>query len=163
MRIRMTLLLVAIVLMAAFAALNWSEFVHPAQLSWGWGTAEAPLGLVLLALLALSWLGFLVGSAFLETHYQLSAHRNAKLLEVQRALADKAEASRFIELRTYLESQAAMASQREAAVATKLELAVTREQRELLAAIDRLSAKLSLYPGEVARTAGLKHDSLAPH
>ena len=41
MRTRLTLLFVAIVLMAGFAALNWSEFAHPAQLSWGWGSAES--------------------------------------------------------------------------------------------------------------------------
>ena len=65
MRTRLTILLVAILLMAGFAILNWSEFVRPAQLSWGWSVGEAPLGLVMMALLALSWVGFLIGSAYL--------------------------------------------------------------------------------------------------
>ena len=163
MRTRLTLLLVAILLMAGFAALNWSEFVRPAQLSWGWSSGEAPLGLVMLALIALSWVGFLIGSAYLATHYQLAAHRNSKTLEAQRLLADKAEASRFTELRTYLESQATLAAQREAATTTRLENAVHRDQRELLAAMDRLGAKMAMRPGDVARAAGLRHDGLAPH
>ena len=144
MRTRLTLLLVGIVLMAGFAALNWSEFVRPAQLSWGWSTGEAPLGLILLALLAASWIAFLIGSAYLETHYQLSAHRNSKALDAQRLLADKAEASRFVELRSYLESRDALASARESAATTRLEQAVRGDQRELLAAIERLGTQLAL-------------------
>ena len=163
MRTRLTLLLVAILLMAGFATLNWSEFVHPVQLSWGWSTGEAPLGLILLAVLAVSWVGFLIGSAYLETHYQLASHRNAKALEAQRVLADKAEASRFVELRAYLESRDALASARESAATTRLEHAVRGDQRELLAAVDRLGAKLAMYPGDVARAVELRHDGHTPH
>ncbi len=153
MRIRLTLLLVAILLLAGFATLNWGEFVRPAQLSWGWSTAEAPLGLVLLALLALSWVGFLIGSAYLETHYQLAAHRNGKALEAQRALADKAEASRFTELRAYLESEAVLTMQREAASATRIENMLQRDQRERMLSMDRLNALLATYPSDAAPSA----------
>lgn len=163
MRIRMSLLIVAIVLMAGFAALNWSEFVHPAQLSWGWGNGEAPLGLVLLAALALSWVGFLLGSAYLETSYQLAAHRNSKALEAQRVLADKAEASRFTELRSYLESRDALASARESAATAGLEHASKRHQQELLAAIDRLNAKLAVYTGGMAERVVIRQDGHTPH
>ena len=163
MRTRMSLLIVAIVLMAGFAALNWSEFVHPAQLSWGWGNGEAPLGLVLLAALALSWVGFLLGSAYLETSYQLAAHRNSKALEAQRLLADKAEASRFTELRSYLESRDALGSARESAATAGLEHASKRDQQELLAAIERLNAKLAIYTGELAERVVIRHDGHTPH
>ena len=163
MRIRTTLLLVAILAMAAFATLNWSEFARPAQVSWGWGAGEAPLGLILLALLALSWVGFLIVSAYLETQYQLAAYRNTKALEAQRLLADKAEASRFIELRAYLESQAALAVQRETEVATRLEQAAHRDQSEVLAAIRRLGSELPNHAGETAQTVVLRHDGRTPH
>ena len=163
MRTRMTFLLALIVLMAGFTTLNWSEFVRPAQLSWGWRIGEAPLGLVLLALLALSWVGFLLGSAYLETHYQLASHRNAKALEAQRILADKAEASRFTELRAYLESQAALASARESAHTARLEHAAQRDQRELLAAVERLNARVAMYVGDTAQPEVLRHDGHTPH
>lgn len=141
MRIRLTLLLVAIAALAAFAAFNWGEFVRPAQLSWGFGTGEAPLGLVLLAVLAVSWVGFLLASAYLETHYQLASHRNLKALEAQRLLADKAEASRFTELRAYLESQATLAAQRDVASASRVEQAVRRELVEMRALLERQTAR----------------------
>ena len=158
MRTRLTFLLVGIVLMAVFAALNWSEFVRPAQLSWGWRIGEAPLGLVMLALLALSWISFLIGSTYLETRYQLAAHRNSKALEAQRVLADQAEASRFTELRTYLESQTALAVQREIATTTRLEQAVHQERNEMMGAMDRLSRTLAAYSGEIARSEGVRQD-----
>ncbi len=163
MRTRLTLLLVGIVLMAVFAALNWSEFVRPAQISWGWSMGEAPLGLVMLALLLLSWVGFLIGSAYLETRYQLAAHRNSKILEAQRVLADKAESSRFTELRTYIESQTALAVQREIATATRLEQAVHLDRNEMMGAMDRLSRMLAACSGEVARSEGVIRDGRSAH
>ena len=163
MRTRLTLLLVGIVLMAVFAAFNWSEFVRPAQLSWGWRISEAPLGLVMLALLVLSWIGFLIGSTYLETRYQLAAHRNSKLLDAQRILADKAEASRFTELRTYLESQTALAVQREIATAARLEQAVHQERHEMMGAMDRLSRMLAAYSVEGARNEGGRLDGRPAH
>ena len=163
MRTRLTLLLVGIVLMAAFAALNWSEFMRPAQISWGWRISEAPLGLVLLALLALSWIGFLIGSAYMETRYQLAAHRNSKILEAQRALADKAEASRFTELRTYLESQTALGVQREIATTNRLEAAVHQDRHEILGAMDRLTHLLSAHSVQVTRNEGSRPDGRSAH
>ena len=163
MRTRLTLLFVGIVVMAFFAALNWSEFVRPAQLSWGWRIGEAPLGLVMLALLVLSWVGFLIGSAYLETRYQLAAHRNSKILDAQRVLADRAEASRFTELRTYLESQTALAVQREIATTTRLEQAVHQERNEMMGAMDRLSRMLAANSGEMARSEGTRPDGRSAH
>ena len=152
MRTRLTLLIVAILALAAFATLNWTEFVRPTQLSWGVGMGEAPLGMILMGVLVLSWVGFLIGSAYLETHYQLMAHRSSKALEAQRLLADKAEASRFVELRTYLEAQATLATQRESAVAGRLEQTMQQNQRELRAALDRLGVRVAApYPAEQAR------------
>ena len=161
MRTRLILLLVGIVLMAIFAALNWSEFVRPAQLSWAWRIGEAPLGLVMLALLVLSWVGFLIGSAYLETRYQLAAHRSSKLLDAQRVLADRAEASRFTELRTYLESQTALAVQREIATTTRLEQAVHQERNEMMGAMDRLSRTLAAYSGDTTRGEGTRQETLS--
>lgn len=141
MRIRLTLLLVAIAAVAAFAALNWGEFVRPATLGWGFGVVEAPLGLVLLGLLAVSWLGFLLMSSVLDTRYQLEAHRQTKMLEAQRELADRAEASRFTELRAYLESQASLAAQRDVASASRLEHTVQRELADLRMLLERHLAR----------------------
>jgi len=162
MRIRFVLLLVAITVMTGFAALNWSEFVRPTQISWGWRVSEAPLGLVMLLLLVMSWVGFLVGTTYLETRYQLAAHRNSKALETQRVLADRAEASRFTELRSYMEAQAALAVQRETATSARIENSVQAQQRDLIAAMDRLAARLAPNPnpGDVVDARVIRQDHL---
>ena len=51
MRARLIFIVVAILLLAAFAALNWSEFNRTAPLSFGVIRHQAPLGLILLGVL----------------------------------------------------------------------------------------------------------------
>src|SRR4051812_42022218 len=53
MRARVVLLVVAILLIAAFAALNWSEVTRTSPLLFGPVVMDAPLGAILLGLLAL--------------------------------------------------------------------------------------------------------------
>src|SRR4051812_23374228 len=103
MRSRLILLVVAILLVAAFAALNWSEVMRPAPLLFGPIVADAPLGAILLGLLVLALVGFVLSAGAIRTSALLESRHHYKELEAQRALADKAEASRFTELRTYLD------------------------------------------------------------
>ena len=59
MRFRTIALIVLIVLMAGFAALNVDEFSRTSVLSLGFTTVQVPLGLVMLVLLAVVLLVFL--------------------------------------------------------------------------------------------------------
>jgi hypothetical protein len=99
----MILLVVAILLVAAFAALNWSEVMRTSPLLFGPVVADAPLGAILLVLLALAVVAFVVSAGAIRTSALLESRHHYKELEAQRALADKAEASRFTELRAYLD------------------------------------------------------------
>jgi hypothetical protein len=63
MRARLLFLVVAILLVAGFAALNWSEFMRPAPLSFGTQVVDAPLGLIMLGILGVTLLVFLISSA----------------------------------------------------------------------------------------------------
>ena len=90
---------------AVFAALNWGVIMAPTTLSLGFAQVQAPLGLVLLGLIALLTAAFVLYLLYLQTSVLLEARRHARELHASRELADQAEASRFTELRTVLETR----------------------------------------------------------
>jgi uncharacterized integral membrane protein len=105
MPLRTVVLLIVLAAVAVFAALNWSAFMAPTTLSLGIAQVQAPLGLIMLALMAILTALFLTYLVYVQTTVLLESRRHAKELQAQRVLADQAEASRFTELRTYLESR----------------------------------------------------------
>lgn len=107
MPVRTLLILLFIALVAGFAALNWTVFVAPVPVSLAVTTVEAPLGLLMLALLVLVALAFLAYVALFQGRLLLENRRHAKELQAQRLLADQAEASRFTELRALLQAEVA--------------------------------------------------------
>jgi uncharacterized integral membrane protein len=105
MPLRTVVLLMVLVAVAIFAALNWGAFMAPTTLSLGVARVQAPLGLIMLGLVAVLTALFLLYVVYLQTTVLLETRRHAKELQAQRELADQAEASRFTELRTYLETR----------------------------------------------------------
>jgi uncharacterized integral membrane protein len=105
MGLRTGVLLVIVLLIAALAALNWGVLVAPVPMSVGFTQLTAPLGLIMLGLTALLGIFFLVYVVYMQTTVLLDARRHTKEMQAQRDLADKAEASRFTELRNFLEAQ----------------------------------------------------------
>ena len=105
MPLRTVLLLVVLAAIALFAALNWSAFLAPTTLTLGFAEVQAPLGLIMLGLVAVLTALFLAYLVYLQTTVLLESRRHAKELQAQRELADQAEASRFTELRGYLDSR----------------------------------------------------------
>ncbi len=103
MNLRNLTLLVILILVAIFAGLNWSLITAPAQLNLLFAHASAPLGLVLLSVIALLTVLYFFFIAMVETGALLEIRRYARQVEQARKLADKAEASRFAELKTFLE------------------------------------------------------------
>lgn len=92
-------IIVALVLLALFAMLNWGALTAPTVLSFFGATVQAPLGLILLlTAVAFALLSFVYG-AVQRTAMLLEARRHAQALEAQRRLAEDAEASRLTELR----------------------------------------------------------------
>lgn len=123
MKMLSTLLLLIIVAIAGLAVLNWDALSVVTAVSVGLATFDAPLGLLMLGLTALlavllvAYVLSLQGSVLLETR------RHTKEMQAQRELADKAEASRFTELRAFLEQQH---SQGHAALLNRLDNMETR-------------------------------------
>ncbi len=149
MRARMIILILPILLIAGFVALNWSEFLKPTLLSVGFGVVEAPLAMVMLGLLTLALLGFLVSAASAETENLLATRQYARELSAQRELADKAEASRFTELRSFLDVQARDALQREEALVRAFSANVRQSQQEVQLRIDQQANSLAAAIGEL--------------
>ena len=109
MRTKTLLLIVGIVLIAAFAMLNVNEITRISTLNLGFTSMQLPLGLVMLMLVLAILLIFLVTMLYMHSVNLIETRKYDKQLTVQRELADKAEASRFTDLRRYMELQASVA------------------------------------------------------
>ena len=96
----LTLIVLVIVLLATF---NWHALSQIVPVSVGVTTFEAPLGLIMLCLTALLAIFFVAYVVTLQGSVLMETRRHNKEMVAQRELADKAEASRFTELRTVLE------------------------------------------------------------
>jgi hypothetical protein len=105
MYLRTLLIFVVLGLVAVFSALNWSAFIAPTMLSLGFTTVEAPLGLILLAIVGLLTLLFLVYVTYLQSTVLFETRRHSRELQAQRELAEQAEASRFNQLRAFIETE----------------------------------------------------------
>lgn len=149
MRIRTIFLVVSILLLAGFVALNMDEFSRVSMLSLGFTTIQIPLGLVMLFLLAIATVVFLASTLYMQSKNLLETRNYARELNTQRELADKAEASRFTELRSYLEVQALAAQRREAAAATVMAEWFAQQQQALLARLEQSDNAMAAYMGQL--------------
>jgi hypothetical protein len=138
MRARLTFIVIALLVVAGFAALNWAEFKHDLPLSFGVFTANLPLGLIMLGLLCLTLLVFLVASATQESRHLLDQRRHSRAMQAQRDLAEKAESSRFTDLRQQIDTHVRESRQRDAVAATQFEKTVMQSQRELRAQMEQM-------------------------
>jgi hypothetical protein len=124
MGVRSAFLFAILLLIAALAALNWGTLSAPVPVSLGFMTVSAPLGLMMLGLTVALAVFFLVYVLYLHSSVLLDTKRHNKEMQVQRDLADKAEASRFTELRNFLEAQEnkhmAQNAERHAALLTRV-------------------------------------------
>lgn len=138
MNARTVVIVVVFALLALFAWGNWGAFIQPVPLSLAVTQVAAPLGVILLGVIALLSVLFLAYVVFLQGSVLLEARRAARELKVQRELADKAELSRFQELRGYLGGELARVHER-----------LDRLDRDFGAAIERNEAAMAAYVGEL--------------
>ncbi|OGB23616.1 MAG: Signal transduction histidine kinase [Burkholderiales bacterium RIFCSPLOWO2_02_FULL_57_36] len=149
MPIRTVLLLIVAGAIAVFAALNWSAFMAPTTLSLGVTDIQAPLGLVMLGLIVLLTMLFLVFVVYLQTSVLLEARRHAKELQVNRELADQAEASRFTDLRGYLEAELQRVAERDTETRTAVLGRLDEVDGNLRGMIEQSGNTLAAYIGEL--------------
>lgn len=149
MQIRTVLFVIILGAIGGLAALNWETFNAPTALWLGVTTVHAPLGLVMLGLTAVLTAFFLVFIIYLQSSVLLEARRHAKELQANRELADQAEASRFTELRRFIELEMRSIVQQDAETRTALLARLDRLDTELMAAVNQSGNTLAAYIGEV--------------
>lgn len=149
MKFRALVLLALLGLFLAFTLLNWTTIMEPTMLNLGVAEVNAPLGLVMLGMLALLTVLFLIFTVYLQTSVLLEARRHAKELQTNRELADKAEASRFTELRHFMETEIQKQANSEADFKTDLVKKLELFSINLNAAIEQSEKSLSAYIGEL--------------
>ena len=142
MSLRSLFLLLVGILIVAFIGVNWPQMTQPTDLSLVFTDIRAPLGLILIGLMALLSAVFVAMVAYQQATVLIENRRHAKELAIQRDLADKAEASRFTELRAHLDMEVARLSE-----------VIENHTRETLARVDRAEMGLRDRPvdAEVAR------------
>jgi TolA-binding protein len=149
MRSRAILLVVAILLVAAFAALNWGEIIRPSPLLFGPVVMDAPLGAILLGLLVLATIAFVISAGAIRTQSLVESRSHHKSLEAQRALADKAEASRFTDLRQHLDTQLRELRERDTVTASEYQQAMLQGQRELRTQLEQINRTVAARLSEM--------------
>ena len=149
MGVRTGILLIVVLLIAGLAALNWGTLATPTAVSLGFMQVHAPLGLLMLGLTTLLSLMFLVYVIYMQGSVLLEARRHNKEMQAQRDLADKAEASRFTELRNFLADQEqqhmAQNGERHAALLARIE----RLEEALHLRAEQADKTLAAYIGEL--------------
>lgn len=149
MRAGNLLLIVGALLVGAFALLNWGVIVAETPISLGFTEVQAPMGLILFsAVVAVAVLALLV--VFVQQARAMREFRRTeKELRAQRELADKAEQSRFVELRQHLDESFArwQASWTEALSAQNAQREAT--ERRLIERMDEDGRALSALLGEI--------------
>ena len=149
MRARTILLILSIVVVAAFVALNVEEFTRASVLSLGFTSVQVPLGLVMLALLVAAAVIFLGVMIYMQSSNLLETRNYARELSTQRELADKAEASRFTELRHYFEAQTAAQQRREQAAEQVLGERFAAQNRLLMARLEQSDNTHAAHVGQI--------------
>jgi len=102
MRAQFILATIVLLLTLILAALNWTALSAPAPINLLVTQVQGPLGLVMLGLGAVMLALFVLQVVSLQASVLLQNRRQSRELTAQRELADKAEASRFTELRQVL-------------------------------------------------------------
>jgi uncharacterized integral membrane protein len=147
--LRTLLILVVLGIVIVFALLNWSVFTAPTTLSIGFASFEAPLGLILLGAIAALTLLFLIYLVYLQATALMESRQYSRELKTQRELADRAEESRFTQLRSSLESDLRQLTNQmtesNAAMVSRLE----GLDRDLRSAIEQSTNSLAAYVGEI--------------
>jgi uncharacterized integral membrane protein len=149
MRTRTLLAVLALLLIVAFVAINWSVFAASTKVSFVFTSVEVPTGLVMLGILALIVLTFGIYSAVSWSAILLEFRRQAKELTAQRTLADQAEASRFTELRAVMHDELEHLADRMAQMHETFRAEIRDNANSLAATIGELDDRIqNLHSGD---------------
>jgi hypothetical protein len=142
MRTSILIFVLFIALVAAFASANWAAFTAPTPLYFGVATFEAPLGLLMLGLLAATTLAFAAYLVVRQAGLLFEARRAAKELQRLRDLAERAEASRLGQLEALLRDECRRLSEQTAQSRQALSTELRDHANSLAAMLGELDDRL---------------------
>jgi hypothetical protein len=102
----------------------------------------------MLMLVAALLLIFLIFALYMRSVQLLENRKQSKELTSQRELAEKAESSRFSQLRGYLESQALMCKNRETETIANLDRRMAQTEKHLLQRLEQSDNTNAAYWGQ---------------
>ncbi len=149
MTYRTLIVIAALAALALFAFLNWSVFNAPTVLNLGFAEVNAPLGLIMLIVTGVVSALFLVYIVLQQAGVVLDTRRYAKELKSHRELADSAEASRFTELRNYMETELRRIEAQGAAAQRENGARIEKVEQGLQDNMAESTRTLSAYLGEI--------------
>ena len=149
MKLATLLLILMLTLIGAFTTLNWGVITKPTDLSLGFTTVSLPLGLVMLALLVIVTTVFLAFSLYQLTSTLLETRKLSREVQASRELSDQAEASRFTELRKYMETEMAQQTALHATSKSVLTEKMGQMETNVRAAVEQSGNTLASYIGEL--------------
>lgn len=149
MKLHTLLLMFVLAIIVAFTTLNWTAFITPTALSLGFTHIQMPLGLVMLGLMLFLLVIFLFFVTYMQTLSILEVRNHSRELKFYKELADKAEVSRFTELRTYLENK--LSEHENLHMVCKSEIIAKIEQtgNDLKTLMEETGNTLAAYIGEM--------------
>lgn len=136
-------------MLAIFAAANWTLLTATASLNFLVFTVEGPLGIILLGAMVLLVALLMAYVVSVRMGSLMETRRHLKELEVQRVLADKAEASRFTELGARIEAEFGRLRGAQEDVSSKLEGRVDRLEQSLQRTLADNAGSLAAHVGQV--------------
>jgi hypothetical protein len=149
MRFRTLLLIALMLLIAGFVALNFDAFMQMTSLNLGLAEIQAPLGLVMLGMVAVLFGFFLIALMYFQASHAVELRRVTKEATEQRHLADKAEASRFTELRGFLKAEMQKTAERDAELTDKLAQKMDEVRTSLVVTIENTGNGLNANLGQI--------------
>ncbi len=154
MRGRLAFIILAALVVGAIAALNWPEITRTSHLNFGVVMADAPLGAILFGAFLLTLVVFLVSSAIMESRNLLHWNRHSRELQAQRDLAERAEASRFTDLRQHIDTTLRESRQRDAIAGTEFEKSMLQSHREMRMHLENMNRALMARLSELEARLG---------
>jgi uncharacterized integral membrane protein len=142
-------LILAFVLLAAFAALNWVALATTSTLNFGFAELTAPLGVIMLVFTAAISGLFIIYIVLLQAGVILEERRLTKALKAQSELADTAETSRYTELRSLLEVELRKIEAQRDFTRNEFNTRMEASEQSMLKNLAEATASLSANLGEI--------------
>jgi uncharacterized integral membrane protein len=159
----MVLLVALLLLLLMVAAINWEQFSTPGQLNLVVRQVEVPLGAVMLGVVGLFTVLYLVFLAGARTTQLVETRRYAREAHEARQLANEAEASRFSELRQYLETEVQSLRDQISDTEERLSSAIDESHNSLVANLGEMDVREqgadAIGPGEIDDSASDQVDA----